>query len=127
MVPSAFVLLDELPLSPNGKLDLKALPVPELTRPDIEEMFVPPRTPTEEAIAQVWAETLGFKRIGVRDNFFELGGHSLQVTQITFQIYDLFAVDIPLASFFDEPTVGGLAAIVSRSVTLVPGRHTEGE
>src|SRR5581483_6486319 len=71
MVPSAFVVLDALPLSPNGKVDRKALPAPDRARPDAEE-FVGPRTPTEQSLAGVWSEVLGVERVGVHDNFFDL-------------------------------------------------------
>jgi amino acid adenylation domain-containing protein len=116
LVPSLFVVMDELPTLPNGKLNRRVLPVPESTRPDIEEVFVAPRTPVEETVAQIWSEMLGFEHIGVRDNFFELGGHSLQVTQIAFRIYEAFGVDIPLRDLFDEPTIEGLATVIMQSL-----------
>jgi acyl-coenzyme A synthetase/AMP-(fatty) acid ligase len=82
MVPSAFVFLDRLPLTHNGKIDRKALPVPDQCRPELEEIYVAPRTPVEEMIAEIWAEVLKLDRVGVHDNFFDLGGHSLLATQI---------------------------------------------
>ncbi|MGH7829001.1 MAG: non-ribosomal peptide synthetase, partial [Candidatus Binatia bacterium] len=75
MIPSAFVTLHSLPLSPNGKLDRRALPVPGPNRPEVET-FVPPRTPVEELLAMIWAQILKVDRVGMHDNFFDLGGHS---------------------------------------------------
>ncbi|MFN2514061.1 MAG: hypothetical protein ABR568_21940, partial [Pyrinomonadaceae bacterium] len=74
MMPSAFVMLDTMPLTPNGKVDRKALPAPDHVRPGLEGAFAAPRTPTEELLAGIWAEVLGVERIGIHDNFFELGG-----------------------------------------------------
>src|SRR5262249_45295731 len=81
MVPSAFVLLEALPLTPSGKVDRKALPAPDNARPELEEAYVAPRTPVERGLADLWAEVLGLERVGVHDNFFELGVHSLLATQ----------------------------------------------
>ena len=75
MVPAHFMFLDQFPLTPNGKLDRKALPVPEQTRG--EQGYVAPRTPVEAQVAAIWAEVLQLDRVGVEDNFFALGGHSL--------------------------------------------------
>src|SRR5262249_34237423 len=74
MVPSAFVVLDALPLSPNGKVDRQALPDAEVASPEARRDFVAPRNPTEEQVADVWAKVLGVERVGAEDNFFELGG-----------------------------------------------------
>ena len=82
MVPSAFVFLDLIPLTSNGKVDRKALPAPDQNRFDLEESFVAPRTPVEEMIAEIWAEVLKLDRVGIHDNFFDLGGHSLLATQV---------------------------------------------
>ena len=82
MIPSAFVLLEALPLSPNGKVDRDALPPPDPASLAIETEYVPPRTPIEEMLASIWAEVLGLDRVGVHDNFFDLGGHSLQAVQL---------------------------------------------
>ena len=82
MVPAHFVPLARLPLTPNGKVDRKALPAPELGRQDDGRPYVPPRTPTEETIAGIWAAVLGAPRVGINDNFFELGGDSILTIQI---------------------------------------------
>lgn len=109
MVPSAVVLLKELPLSPNGKVDRKALPAPEQVRSDLIGEFVPPRTPVEEMLAQIWAEVLKVEKIGIYDNFFELGGHSLLTTQLLAKVKEAFNLDVSLRSLLEKPTVAGLA------------------
>jgi amino acid adenylation domain-containing protein len=109
MIPSAFVVLAELPLMPNGKLDRRALPEPDSQRPELESAFNAPRTPVEEVLAGIWAEVLGLERIGVDDNFFELGGHSLLVTQVITRIRETFHVDLSLRTLFEFPTIAGLA------------------
>jgi acyl carrier protein len=114
MMPSAFVLLKNLPLTANGKVDFQALRSLEITRPDLEDAFVAPRTPVEESLARIWAELLGLEQVGVHDNFFDLGGHSLLVTQVVSRLRDTFAVELPLSNFFDAPTVADLAVIITQ-------------
>ncbi|MFL9458760.1 amino acid adenylation domain-containing protein [Tolypothrix bouteillei VB521301_2] len=94
MVPAVFVILDCLPLTPNGKVDRKNLPVPDRTRPDLEESFIAPRNHIEEKLALIWAELLGLEQIGVNDNFFHLGGHSLIATQMLSRIREVVAVEL---------------------------------
>jgi len=109
MVPSAFVRLETLPMTPAGKVDRRALPEPGRERPDLGSQFVAPRTPMEEIIAQIWGQVLGLDSIGVDDNFFDLGGHSLLATQVIAQIRETLQMDTPLASLFMFPTVAALA------------------
>ncbi|MEO6809941.1 MAG: amino acid adenylation domain-containing protein [Isosphaeraceae bacterium] len=108
MVPSAFVLLDALPLTINGKVDRAALPAPTGGRAALETEFQSPRTPTESIMAGIWASVLGIEQVGVFDNFFELGGHSLLATQVVSRLRDAYGVDVPLRALFEAPTVAAL-------------------
>jgi non-ribosomal peptide synthetase component E (peptide arylation enzyme) len=112
MVPSAFVMLDALPLTPSGKVDHDALPAPDGSRPDMEQAFVAPRTAVEEVLAGIWAEVLGIERVGVHDNFFELGGHSLLATRVIARARNVLQVQVPLVKVFQAPTVAALAEAV---------------
>ncbi|MHC5719958.1 MAG: phosphopantetheine-binding protein, partial [Nostoc sp.] len=98
MIPSAFVILDALPLTPNGKLDRNALPAPGRARPKLENVFVAPRTPEEELLAEIWSKILNVEQIGIHDNFFELGGHSLLATQVISRVREAFQTELPLRS-----------------------------
>ncbi|MBD2448896.1 amino acid adenylation domain-containing protein [Nostoc sp. FACHB-152] len=114
MMPSAFVQLDSLPHLPNGKVDIKALPAPEKIK--VSANFVAPRTPVEEAIAQIWSEILGVEQVGIHDRFFELGGHSLLATQVISRLRQTLQVELPLRQFFDAPTVADLAVMVAQTL-----------
>jgi amino acid adenylation domain-containing protein len=109
MVPSAFVFLDTLPLTPNNKVDHSALPAPILGADRTKESYEAPKTPVEIKIAEIWSEVLNVKKIGLQDNFFELGGHSLLATQVVSKIRSQYQVDISLRDFFESPTVGKMA------------------
>ena len=112
MIPSIFVMLDKLLLSPNGKVDIQALPMPDMIRPELEEAYVAPRNSTEKVVSEIWAEILGIECVGIYDNFFELGGHSLLATQIVSRIRETFQENIPLRSIFEFPTVAKFAKSV---------------
>jgi len=109
MIPAAFVVLDAMPLTPNGKVDRSALPAPDQSRPELENSFVAPRTPVEELLAEIWAEVLGLERVGIHDDFFDLGGHSLLATRVVSRIHKALQLEFPLRILFEAFTVAGLA------------------
>ncbi|HEV7402337.1 MAG TPA: amino acid adenylation domain-containing protein, partial [Chthoniobacteraceae bacterium] len=110
-VPSAFVSMARLPLTPSGKLNRRALPAPDDVQRGDDEAFVAPRTPAEEAMAGLWREILGVTAVGVHDHFFSaLGGHSLLAAQLISRIRNRLQVELPLRAIFEHPTVSGLAA-----------------
>jgi amino acid adenylation domain-containing protein len=110
MVPAAWVALERLPVSPNGKVDRRALPAPEPASADPRGEA--PRTPTEQILAAIWSEVLGMEGVGVHDDFFALGGHSLLATQVATRARAAFGTELPVRVLFQEPTVAGLAAWV---------------
>ena len=106
MVPAAIVLLAKLPLTPNGKIDRQALPAPEQAPINT---YIPPRTPTEEVLANIWAQVLRLDRVGAHDDFFQIGGHSLLATQVISRLHRTLQVDLSLRTLFEYPTVAKLA------------------
>ncbi len=115
MVPTAWVVLEALPLSPNGKVDRKALPAPSRAG-HVDTMA--PRTPAEERVAAVLREVLGLEGVGLHDNFFELGGHSLLAVRAAFRLGEAFGVELPVAALFQAPTVAGLARRLADAAAL---------
>ncbi|MEV0333442.1 amino acid adenylation domain-containing protein [Nocardia sp. NPDC050717] len=120
MVPAHVVVLDEIPLTPVGKLDRKALPVPDFSITD--RPYLAPRTPTEEAVARVFAEVLGAERVSVDQSFFELGGNSLSATKVVARVNSALGATIALRDLFDAPTVAHLSARVVPAAVGGPGR-----
>jgi amino acid adenylation domain-containing protein len=122
MVPSAFAILDRLPLTPSGKVDRKALPLPERMA-GAERVYVTPRGPTEEALAGIFAEVLkiAVEDIGAHDGFFELGGHSLLATQTISRIRGAFGVELPLRALFEAPTPAELGKRVDEAIRGAQG------
>jgi amino acid adenylation domain-containing protein len=112
MLPAAFVALDEMPLSPNGKVDRRALPEPEFGRSAVEQAYVAPEGEIEERVAAIWSEVLGVDRVGAQDNFFELGGHSLLVLRVLYRINDNFQIEVGIPQFFEDPSVAGLSILI---------------
>ena len=115
MVPDAFVPLDSLPLTANGKIDRQRLSELAKTRDKIDDNFVAPRTQLEEDLAGMWADILKVERVGINDNFFDLGGHSLLATRLIFRLREHFNVDVPLRALFEAPTVATIAPVVVQS------------
>jgi acyl carrier protein len=125
MVPAAFVMLATMPMTVNGKIDRRALPAPDESRPDLAESFAAPRNTTEEILAGIWAGVLGLERVGVRDSFFDLGGHSLLATQVISRVREAFHAELPLRALFEGPTVAQLALVVE-AAQLEEGRAAHG-
>jgi len=105
MVPTSFMLLDALPLSPNGKIDRRALPAPDHSRPELSHEYAPPSNELETVVADVWIEVFEVEQVGIHDNFLEMGGHSLIATQIMARLQDVFPIQLPLRLIFGAPTV----------------------
>lgn len=113
MMPAAFVLLDAFPLTPTGKVDHRAMPAPDGSRPESEQTYVRPRTAAEQSLADIWCEVLDLKQVGVHDNFFtDLGGHSLLATQLISRVREAFRVELPLRRLFETPTIAELAVVI---------------
>jgi amino acid adenylation domain-containing protein/thioester reductase-like protein len=112
MMPSAFVSLEFFPLTPNGKINRKALPVPDADNTQLAVSFVAPRTLVEKILADIWADVLHLKQVGVLDNFFELGGHSLSTIRVMSQVNETFQMKLPLRHLFTAPTIAELAQTV---------------
>jgi amino acid adenylation domain-containing protein/thioester reductase-like protein len=111
MIPSAFVLLEELPLTLNGKLDRRALPIPKWTTTE-DSLYVEPCTSIETQIAKIWCRLLDIKQIGVHDNFYDLGGYSLLAIRLVMQINESFEQEIVLEDFLENPTIAGLSQVI---------------
>ena len=114
MMPAQFVFLDALPLTSTGKVDRRALPAPERSRPELDNTYVAPRNDLEATLAQVWVDVLGLERVGIHDDFFRLGGHSLLATQVISRIRQTYRVDLPLRSFLRIRTIAELAEEIAR-------------
>lgn len=109
MLPASFVVLDSLPLTPGGKLDRRALPAPNDTRPELDAVYVGPRDPVERQLASIWCEILDIKTVGIHDNFFDLGGHSLMAAELFDRISKVTGRNLPPAILFECPTIEQLA------------------
>ena len=122
MIPSVYVLLDSMPIMPNGKVNRRNLPVPDVERPSIDTDYVAPRTPVEERMANIWADMLQLEGVGIYDDFFaDLGGHSLLATQLMSRIRTSFGVDLSLRRLFETPTVAALTEAVSQLQPTLSG------
>jgi aspartate racemase len=120
MIPSAFVYLDRLPITPNGKVDRRALPAPDRNRSQPAEALVAPRDELELQLAKIWEKVLGIKNIGMEDNFFDLGGHSLLAVRLFDRIQKKIGKHFTLATLFQAPTIGQLARIIRQEGFTTP-------
>jgi acyl carrier protein len=114
MLPAAFVVLEKFPLTPNGKIDRKALPAPEGLRLQTEERYVVPRTGTERVITGIWQDVLRLEKVGVNDNFFDLGGNSLLMTQVHVRLCEKTHREISMLEMFQYPRISALAEYLGR-------------
>ena len=119
MVPSLTIIVDVIPLTPNGKIDRQALPEPDWSNREIGQEIILPRTPYEEIISTIWTQVLGIEKIGINENFFEIGGHSLLATQVASRIKTNFRIDLPLRVIFKSPTIATLAEYVDAAKSRV--------
>ncbi len=124
MLPSTFTTLEKLPLAPNGKVDLQALPAPAAVDSELRETYVAPRNPIEKTLAHIWAQVLNLDRVGAHDSFFALGGHSLLATQIMSRAQRAFQVELTLQDFFIKPTVEAMARTIAQK-SQSPLKETE--
>jgi amino acid adenylation domain-containing protein len=120
MIPSAFVILEALPLTLNGKVDRRSLPTPDNLRPELTAPFQPPQSVIEQQIAQIWQEVLGVDKVGIHDNFFDLGGHSLLILQVNRKLCEIFQREISVVTMFQNPTIDSLAEYFSQKQEKKP-------
>jgi acyl carrier protein len=131
MVPDYWLILENLPLTSNGKIDRRALPLPN---PELHRSvdYVAPDNPTQEAIATIFGQVLKLEKVGIYDNFFEIGGNSLQATQVMSRLRESLSLELPLRRLFEQPTVADLAlAVTEIRATLeklqTPINHLSGD
>jgi acyl carrier protein len=109
MVPAVFVMLEAVPLTPNGKVDRRALPVPDDARPELKQAYVEPASSLERTIQAIWREVLQIERVGTRDNFFDLGGHSLRLVMVHSKLVQILSRELSVVDLFQYPTISSLA------------------
>ncbi|MDZ8030983.1 amino acid adenylation domain-containing protein [Nostoc sp. DedSLP04] len=115
MLPTAFMILEALPLTSNGKVDRRALPIPDALRPELKVAYVVPQTEVEKTIASVWQKALHLEKIGIHDNFFEIGGHSLLLVTVHSQLQEILKVELSTLDLFRYPTINSLAEYLNLS------------
>ncbi|OLE20148.1 MAG: hypothetical protein AUI36_35095 [Cyanobacteria bacterium 13_1_40CM_2_61_4] len=123
MIPSALVSLDKIPLTATGKVDRRALPDPGSARPELDTIYVPPRTLVEKEVAKIWAEILSLDLVGIHDNFLDLGGHSLAATRIVSRLINAFRLELPAQSLLQAPTVAEMAALILQAKVKEVGQE----
>ncbi|USW94419.1 phosphopantetheine-binding protein [Pseudomonas proteolytica] len=114
MVPTHLVFVPQMPLTPNGKLDRKALPAPDVSQ--MQQAYVAPVTPLEQQLADIWQDVLKVERVGLGDNFFDLGGHSLQVVVMLSRVRAVLGVDVAVKDFYAHGSLGALAKTLADAV-----------
>jgi amino acid adenylation domain-containing protein len=125
MVPSYFVRIDSVPLTNSGKIDMQALPKPEMARLEARQAYVAPHSSIQKVVTNIWSDLLAVPRIGMQDNFFELGGHSLLATQVTSRIRKVFQIDLSLRDLFEGPTVEALSRLIEVQDASLGGRSAK--
>jgi alpha-ketoglutarate-dependent taurine dioxygenase/acyl carrier protein len=125
MIPAAFVSMDEMPLTPNGKIDRRSLPEPVVWTEHVGLDDGAPRSPIEEMLVQVWKEVLEVEDIRINDNFFDMGGHSLLATLLTTRLRQLFELEFPLQSIFAAPTISEMAAVIEKMMSGGPSQQPQ--
>jgi len=124
MIPATFVMLDALPLNPYGKVDRKALPQPDNSRPELENPFIPARTPIEQTLTEIWSEVLNLNSVGIHDKFLDLGGNSLLGIRIISRVIRTFQVNLSLKSLFATPTIAKMAVLITENLAEKVERET---
>ena len=126
MIPAAFVLVEAMPTTPNGKLDRKALPAPDFAVARKTRDSVPPETPTQITLARIWESLLKVEKVGIHESFFDLGGHSILAVRLMAQIRSSFGVQLPLHHIFRTPTISGLSALIESKLWTESEQHAVG-
>ncbi len=116
MIPSAFVPMTSFKLSPNGKVDRQALPIPDQNQALLTQTYRAPRSPIEEVMTEIWAEILAVEKVGIEDDFFILGGHSLKAIQLISKIRQTLEIEVAVRQVFNHPTIAQLVKEMSQSV-----------
>ena len=117
MIPEIFVFLDEMPRTPNGKVDRKALPEPDNSRPKLENAYIPAQTPVEQTLSEIWSDVLNINPVGINDKFLELGGNSLMAMQVITRVLRAFKIKLSPKSLFEAPTVAEMATVVVQNLS----------
>jgi acyl carrier protein len=109
MLPASFIFTEKMPLTPNGKIDRKALPEPDTSRPTLTKDYVTPETEVEQLLVTIWQEVLGLDKVGRHDNFFDLGGDSISVMKVMMEVSQVLRIESPPKMLFEMPTLADFA------------------
>jgi acyl carrier protein len=112
MIPSICVTLEKFPLNPSGKIDRNALPIPELSHPDMSVAYAAPQTPNETLLATIWSTVMHLEKLSVEDNVFHMGAHSLTCVRLAAEIYNRLAIRVPVSTIFQYPTIRELGKVI---------------